>query len=104
MVLERLLFIYRGVQLNKLMRARARDFIYTTDDLFFATTSYLHPKDKILSFLRYVPDINGDRSKNGHKYSKVDSEQAYAFLGNKYPDYLFGEDDLKMMGVPLERI
>lgn len=87
------------------MRARTRDFIYTTDDLFFATTSYLHPEDRILSFLRYIPDINGDRSKNGQKYSKVDSKQAYDFLGNKYPEYLFGPDeDLKMMGVPLDKV
>jgi len=87
------------------MRARTRDFIYTKDDLFFATTSYLHPEDKILSFLRYIPDINGDRSKNGQRYSKVDSKQAYEFLSNKYPEYLWGSDeDLKMMGVPLDKV
>ena len=86
------------------MRARTRDFIYTKDDLFFATTSYLHPEDRILSFLRYIPDPNGERSKNGQKYSKVDSKQAYEFLGNNYPEYLFGPDeDLKMMGVPLNK-
>ena len=87
------------------MRARARDFIYTKDNLFFATTSYLHPKDRILSFLRYIPDPNGNRSKNGQRYSKVDSKQAYDFLGVKYPEYLFGPDEsLKMMGVPLDKV
>ena len=87
------------------MRARTRDFIYTKDNLFFATTSYLHPEDRILSFLRYVPDPNGNRSKNGQRYSKVDSKQAYDFLGGKYPEYLFGPDeDLKMMGVPLDKV
>ncbi len=87
------------------MRARTRDFIYTIDDLFFATTSYLHPEDRILSFLRYIPDPNGNRSKNGQRYSKVDSKQAYDFLGGKHPEYLFGPDDrLKMMGVPLDKV
>ena len=87
------------------MKARARDFIYTKDNLFFATTSYLHPEDKILSFLRYVPDPNGNRSKNGQRYSKVDSKQAYEFLGKKYPEYLFGQGEgLKMMGVPLDKV
>lgn len=87
------------------MKARARDFIYTKDNLFFATTSYLHPEDKILSFLRYVPDPNGNRSKNGQRYSKVDSKQAYKFLGKKYPEYLFGQGEgLKMMGVPLDKV
>lgn len=88
------------------MRARPRDFIYTTDDLFFATTTYLHPNDRILSFLRYIPDINGDRSLNSNKYVKVDSKKAYEFLGSTYPDYLFDCDitGVQMMGVPIEKV
>jgi predicted nucleotidyltransferase len=87
------------------MRVRTRDFIYTKDELFFATTSYLHPDDKILSFLRYIPDPNGERSRNGQRYSKVDSNQAYEFLGDFHPDYLFDSDkDLKMMGVPNNKV
>lgn len=88
------------------MRARPRDFIFTTDDLFFATTTYLHPDDRILSFLRYIPNSNGDRSLDGRKYSKVDSQQAYNFLGEKFPEYLFDCEitSVQMMGVPLERV
>ncbi len=92
--------------LHLFMIARTRDFIYTKDDLFFATTSYLHPKDRILSFLRYVPDEKGDRSKNDGKYSKVDSKQAYEFLKKEFPDYLFDCENTKvlMMGVPHEDV
>ncbi len=87
------------------MRARTRDFIYTTDDLFFATTSYLHPENRILSFLRYMPDPEGERSKNGQRYTKVDSNQAYEFLGKNHPEYLFDDSkDLKMMGVPFDKV
>ena len=88
------------------MRARPRDFIHTKDNLFFATTTYLHPEDRILSFLRYIPDPNGDRSLNGKRYSKVDSKQAYEFLSQKFPDYLFDCDVTKvqMMGVPINRV
>lgn len=87
------------------MKARTRDFIHTKDDLFFATTSYLHPDDRILSFLRYIPYPEGERSKNGQKYTKVDSNQAYDFLGNKYPVYLFDDSkDPKMMGVPFDKV
>jgi predicted nucleotidyltransferase len=84
------------------MRARPRDFIYTTDDLFFATTTYLHPEDRIISFLRYIPDHDGDRSLNNIRYSKVDSNQAYEFLGYNFPEYLFDCDitGVQMMGVP----
>ena len=88
------------------MRVRPRDFIHTSDDLFFATTTYLHPEDRIISFLRYIPDQNGDRSLNNKKYSKVDSNQAYEFLGNNFPEYLFDCEitNVQMMGVPIERV
>lgn len=84
------------------MQARVRDFIYTKDDLFFATTTYLHPNDRILSFLRYIPDPNGDRTLNGSRYSKVDSEQAYNFLNDGFTEYLFDckVTGVEMMGVP----
>ena len=88
------------------MRARPRDFILTTDDLFFATTTYLHPEDRILSFLRYIPDVNGDRSLKSTRYSKVDSKQAYKFLEDNFPEYLFdcSITSVQMMGVPLEKV
>ncbi len=88
------------------MRARPRDFIHSTDDLFFATTTYLHPEDRIISFLRYIPDQNGDRSLNSKIYSKVDSKQAYEFLGENFPEYLFDckITNVQMMGVPLEKV
>lgn len=101
-----LLVIYSVVQLNKFMRARTRDFIHTEDDLFFATTSYLHPDDRILSFLRYIPDPNGERSKNGKRYTKVNTKQAYDFLSSKHPEYLYDDNikGVKMMGVPSNKI
>ncbi len=88
------------------MRTRPRDFIHTNDDLFFATTTYLHPKDRIISFLRYIPDQNGDRSLNNKIYSKVDSNQAYKFLSDNFPEYLYDCDitNVQMMGVPLEYV
>jgi len=88
------------------MRVRTRDFIYTTDDLFFATTNYIHPENKFIAFLRYVPDENGDRELNGKKYSKVDSEQAYSYLKENYPEYLYFCDitNVEMMGVPRDKV
>jgi len=88
------------------MRARPRDFIHTTDDLFFATTTYLHPDDRIISFLRYIPDQDGDRSLNNKKYSKVDSNQAYKYLRDNFPEYLFDCEitNVEMMGVPAEKV
>lgn len=86
---------------------RTRDFIQTVDDLFFASTNYLHPEGKVICFLRYVPCEDGDRELNGVKYSKVDSNQAYTYLRKNYPEYLFYDEVTQveeMMGVPLDKI
>lgn len=88
------------------MKVRTRDFIYTTDDLYFASTNYIHPEDRIISFLRYVPDENGDREKNGKRYSKVTSEEAYDYLRKNYPEYLYfcEVSQVEMMGIPNNKV
>jgi predicted nucleotidyltransferase len=88
------------------MEFRTRNFIYTKDDLFFATTNYIHPEDYVLSFLRYIPDENGDRIKNGRKYSKVSSDEAYTYLKKNHPEYLYFCDttNIEMMRVPYNKI
>lgn len=88
------------------MKVRTRDFIYTKDDLFFASTNYIHPEDRFISFLRYIPNENGDRTKNGKKYSKVTSEEAYDYLRKNHPEYLYFCDisQVEMMGVPKNKV
>jgi len=91
---------------NKDMKVRTRDFIISTDGLLFASTNYVHPEDRIISFLRYIPDENGDREKDGIKYSKQSSEEAYAYLRENHPDYLYFCDvtNVEMMGVPKDKV
>ena len=88
------------------MKVRTRDFIYTTDDLFFASTNCIHPHDRFISFLRYIPNSKGDRKKNGKTYSKVSSQEAYEYLRKNYPEYLYFCDitQTEMMGVPLNKV
>ena len=87
-------------------QVRTRDFIYTSDDLYFASTNYIHPKDRVISFLRYIPDPKGDRQKDGKRYRKVGSAEAYEYLRKNHPDYLYQCDVTKveMMGVPLDKV
>lgn len=87
-------------------QVRTRDFIYTTDGLFFASTNYVHPDDRFISFLRYIPDPNGDREKDGEKYRKVTSDEAYSYLRENHPDYLYFCDvtNVEMMGVPKDKV
>ena len=88
------------------MQVRTRDFIYTSDGLYFASTNYIHPSDRYISFLRYVPDENGDREKDGIRYRKVGSVEAYDYLRKNHPDYLYFCDvtNVEMMGVPLNKV
>ncbi|WP_409200414.1 DNA polymerase subunit beta [Methanobrevibacter sp. DSM 116169] len=87
-------------------KVRTRDFIHTTDDLFFASTNYTHPEDRYISFLRYIPNPKGDREKNETRYSKVSSEEAYSYLRENYPEYLYfcENTQIEMMGVPLTKV
>lgn len=89
-----------------MQQVRTRDFIYTSDDLYFASTNYIHPQDRVISFLRYIPDPNGDREKNGKRYRKVGSGEAYTYLRENHPDYLYFCDvtNVEMMGVPLDKV
>ena len=89
-----------------MQQVRTRDFIYTSDDLYFASTNYIHPESRVISFLRYIPDENGDREKNGRKYRKVGSSEAYEYLRENHPDYLYFSDvtNVEMMGVPLDKV
>lgn len=88
------------------MIVRPRYFIETKDNLFFAVNGYCHPEDYIISFLRYIPDEDGDRQYNGKKYSKVNSREAYEYIKKFHPNYLFlwNVENKKMMGVPKEDI
>ena len=75
--------------------------------LIFDVKGLLHPKDKIICFLRYYPDSNGDRIRNDTRYSKIyDLEQRYEFLRKNYPDFIFysNQIDMELQGVNIKEI
>ncbi|MFQ5831897.1 MAG: hypothetical protein ACE5H4_04295 [Candidatus Thorarchaeota archaeon] len=68
-------------------------FIVTDDGLVFEVKGVVHPRDRLIAYLRYVPDSNGDRqSKDGTRFNKIyglkDREQ---YLREKYPEYLWSD-------------
>ena len=54
-------------------QVRTRDFIYSTDGLFFASTNYVHPDDRFISFLN---DIYLTQMETGKKKVK-DTEKLH---------------------------
>lgn len=84
------------------------DFIETKKKgLIFDVKGLLHPKDKIICFLRYYPNSNGDRLRNNTRYSKMyDLEQRYEFLRKNFPDFVFysNQIDMELQGVKMKEI
>ncbi|MFQ6135966.1 MAG: nucleotidyltransferase domain-containing protein [Candidatus Hydrothermarchaeales archaeon] len=85
---------------------RIRDFIETHDGLIFSAVSYSHPEDRYHAFLRYYPDVNGDRARNGERFKKVTSiEESFEFLEKNHPDHIFSSaTGSKFQCVPREKV
>lgn len=70
-------------------RAREGDFIETRDGLFFDVKGLLHPADRVIAYLRYVPDRRGDRERAGLRYRKVYALDARdQLLAKRWPEYI----------------
>ncbi len=84
------------------------DYLETKKDhLFFDIKGVHHPKDRKICFIRFYPDPDGDREKNGIKYKKIyDLNERYSFLKIHHPKYLFHSEqfDLELQGVKNEDI
>ncbi|MFW9870550.1 MAG: nucleotidyltransferase domain-containing protein [Candidatus Thorarchaeota archaeon] len=60
-------------------------FIVTIDNLIFEVKGVVHPKDRIIAYLRYIPSIDSDSG-----FRKVyNLEERENYLRENYPDYLW---------------
>jgi predicted nucleotidyltransferase len=63
--------------------------VQTLDGLIFTVKGLLHPPDRAIAYLRYVPDPQGDRIQSGVRYRRVyHFEEQLEILRARYPDYL----------------
>jgi hypothetical protein len=84
-------------------RAREGDFVETSDGLFFDVKGLVHPRDRIIAYLRYYPHSRGARLRQGKRYAKVyDLIQRNRLLRDKWPQYLYYDDmqGRQLQGVP----
>ena len=92
---------------NLPVRAREGDFIETKEGLIFDVKGMLHPPDRIVSYLRYVPDKNGRRRRLGVKYRKVyDLSARTKLLRTKWPEYLCRDSvfNRELQAVPISNV
>ncbi len=92
---------------------RDRDFLRTREGLFFCVVSSVHPSDRVISYIKYVPAEVGKWGKGKRRFKRVLGSytipsllESFGLLRKDYPHYLFYSKFLntEMSAVPLEYI
>ena len=66
------------------------DLVETTDNLVFDVKGFLHPPDKVIAYVRFIPDVNGDRLKGDLRFKKIYSlSERDSFIKANYPIYIY---------------
>ncbi len=84
--------MYREAVAN-ILKFREGDFLQIKDGAIFEVKGLLHPPERVIAFIRYIPDPNGNRNLDGRSYKKVYSiEKRYEILKKIYPHILIYDD------------
>jgi len=86
-----------------LVKAREGDFIETVEGLIFDVKGLVHPPDRIVAYLRYVIDAEGERRRGDRTYVKVYSlDERERILRKRYPHYIYYDPIFGdyMQGIP----
>jgi predicted nucleotidyltransferase len=92
---------------------RDRDFLQTREGFFFCVVGPLHPANRVISYIKYVPSKSGLWRNGEKKFSRILPKytipnllETFNFLEQNYPDYLFHSpvDNITITAVPHERI
>ena len=74
------------------IKAREGELIETTNNIIFDIKGVVHPPERVIAFIRYVPDLKGDRERDGRRYSKFYSlSKRFDLLKSSYPQYLIND-------------
>jgi len=79
----------------------------TQGGLIFTVKGLVHPPDAVIAYLRYVPDPQADREREGVRYRRVyHFDEQVRILEARFPAYLFFDPVLgtQLQGVPRARI
>jgi hypothetical protein len=63
-------------------------FVITSDNLVFEVKGVVHPENRIIAYLRYVPS---ESSSTGFK-KVYDLDEREKYLREKYPEYLWNSE------------
>ncbi len=70
-------------------------FLVTREDLIFEVKGLVHPKDRVIAYLRYAPSERGNRiTRSGKRYQKIyDLGARERYLEKKFPKYLWYDEN-----------
>ncbi len=94
-------------------RPKDRDFLRTTEDFLFCVVGYAHPRDRVISYLKYVPSGEGKWGSGGERYARTMPNYTIPsllsnikMLREKYPRYVFRSRvfSIEMSAVPHSNI
>ena len=76
--------------------------VETVEGLIFTVKGLVHPPDRVIAYLRYLPDSRGDRERDGTPYRRVYHFGEQQEILARYPDYLIHDPvfGIRMQGVP----
>jgi len=92
---------------------RDRDYLKTVDGYFFCVLDSIHPEDRVIAYLKYVPDPNGKWGRSHERlrralpnYIMHDLIETFKFLKINNPEYLFFSPvmNIEISAVPLNKI
>jgi predicted nucleotidyltransferase len=92
---------------------RDRDYLLTEDDLFFTVIGNVHPNDRVLAYLKYLPSPRGRWRRGARRYrrsmryySASNVTETIDFLRRKHPRYVFHSEpyNMELSAVPLDAI
>ena len=91
---------------------RDRDFISTPEGFFFCVIGNIHPQDRIIAYIKYVPNEKGKWGKKKRykrilrSYTTPSVKETFQILEKQNPEYLFHSKilSIKMSAVPMNLI
>jgi len=94
--------------MTKMIKAREGDFVETFEGLIFDVKGFVHPPDRVIAYVRYVPSKKGKRKRrNGRFYEKIYSlDERNKFLSENYPEYIYFDPIFNQLleGVPIKKV
>jgi predicted nucleotidyltransferase len=92
---------------------RNRDYVETIEGFLFTVVGDIHPAERIISYLKYVPDSDGKWGAETKRYGRVleyystlHLNMTFQFLNERYPKYMYDSEvqHLFISAVPLDSI